>query len=224
MLRYVRKEVKTMNDMISKKDLLKETGISYGQLYRWKREKLIPDAWFEKQSSFTGQETFFPRTLILERIHFILTHKDEYSLTELRNLLSPDADSRSYSLMDVATLPNAQRSAQLYAGMTGSNRLNHGQALTVVICAMYDMIASPDDSSILSLMTALESWREKSDIYTNADGRLYVIRLGDMRLPAFTTGGGEIMLPEGADVEYSMTMNDISRTPTRMLNKIYEVK
>ena len=213
-----------MSDMISKKELLKETGISYGQLYRWKREKLIPDAWFEKQSSFTGQETFFPRTLILERIHFILTHKDEYSLTELRNLLSPDADSRSYSLMDVATLPNAQRSAQLYAGMTGCNRIHHGQALTVVICAMYDMTASPDDSSILSLMTALESWREKSDIYTNADGRLYVIRLGDLRLPAFTTGGGEIMLPEGADVEYSMTMNDISRTPTRMLNKIYEVK
>ncbi len=213
-----------MSDMISKKDLLKETGISYGQLYRWKREKLIPDAWFEKQSAFTGQETFFPRTLILERIHFILTHKDEYSLTELKNLLSPDADSRSYSLMDVATLPNAQRSAQLYAGMTGSHRLNHGQALTIVICAMYDMIASPDDNSILSLMTALESWREKSDIYTNADGRLYVIRMGDTRLPAFTTGGGEIMLPEGADVEYSMTMNDISRTPTRMLNKIYEVK
>ena len=108
--------------------------------------------------------------------------------------------------------------------MTGSHRLNHGQALTVVICAMYDMIASPDDNSILSLMTALESWREKSDIYSNADGRLYVIRMGDTRLPAFTTGGGEIMLPEGADVEYSMTMNDISRTPTRMLNKIYEVK
>lgn len=51
-----------------------------------------------------------------------------------------------------------------------------------------------------------------------------MIRMGDLRFPAFTTGGGEIMLPEGAAVEYSMTMNDISRTPTRMLNKIYEVK
>ena len=73
-----------MDELISKKDLLQETGISYGQLYRWKRERLIPDAWFEKRSSYTGQETFFPRTLILERVHFILTHKDEYSLTELR--------------------------------------------------------------------------------------------------------------------------------------------
>ena len=58
-----------MDELISKKDLLQETGISYGQLYRWKRERLIPDAWFEKRSSYTGQETFFPRTLILERVH-----------------------------------------------------------------------------------------------------------------------------------------------------------
>ena len=35
--------------LISKKDLLAETGISYGQLYRWKREQLIPEEWFIKQ-------------------------------------------------------------------------------------------------------------------------------------------------------------------------------
>ena len=213
-----------MSEKISKKDLLKETGISYGQLYRWKRENLIPDAWFEKQSSFTGQETFFPRTLILERVHFILTHKDEYSLTELKNLLSPEADSRSYSLRDISTLPHALRSAQLYEKITGEVRLNHGQALTIVICAMYDAYVNPDDDSIISLMKALELWRSRSDIYTNADGRLYVIKKDNLRLPAFTTGGGEIMLPDGADVEYSLTMNEISRTPTRMLNKLYEVK
>ena len=45
---------------ISKKDLLKTTGISYGQLYRWKREGLIPEEWFVKRSSPTGQETYFP--------------------------------------------------------------------------------------------------------------------------------------------------------------------
>ena len=41
--------------LISKKDLLNDTGISYGQLYRWKREGLIPEEWFIKQPSFTGQ-------------------------------------------------------------------------------------------------------------------------------------------------------------------------
>ena len=33
-------------NLISKKELLDQTGISYGQLYRWKRKGLIPEAWF----------------------------------------------------------------------------------------------------------------------------------------------------------------------------------
>lgn len=45
-------------ELISKKDLLDETGISYGQLYRWKRKQLIPEEWFIRKSTFTGQETF----------------------------------------------------------------------------------------------------------------------------------------------------------------------
>jgi DNA-binding transcriptional MerR regulator len=71
-------------DEISKKDLLVETGISYGQLYRWKREGLIPEEWFIKRSAFTGQETFFPRTLMLERVRAILTMKDGLSLDQIR--------------------------------------------------------------------------------------------------------------------------------------------
>lgn len=78
-------------DLISKKELLQQTGISYGQLYRWKREKLIPESWFLKRSAFTGQETFFPREQILPRIQAILENKDRYSLTELSRLLSADA-------------------------------------------------------------------------------------------------------------------------------------
>ncbi len=77
-------------DLISKKELLQLTGISYGQLYRWKRERLIPEEWFIKQSSFTGQETFLPRDLILPRVAAILENKDKYSLNELGRMLSPD--------------------------------------------------------------------------------------------------------------------------------------
>lgn len=75
--------------LISKKDLLKETGISYGQLYRWKRERLIPEEWFIKQSSYTGQETYFPKEQILNRIRSIQELKDKYSLEELAKMLSP---------------------------------------------------------------------------------------------------------------------------------------
>lgn len=77
-------------EFISKKELLEETGISYGQLYRWKRERLIPEEWFVKRSAFTGQETFFPREQILPRIQAILDNKDQYSLGELSRMLSMD--------------------------------------------------------------------------------------------------------------------------------------
>lgn len=84
-------------EMISKKDLLKLTGISYGQLYRWKRQKLIPDSWFIKQSVFTGQETFFPKDKILKRIETIIELKDQYSLDELAKFFSEGNTNRVYS-------------------------------------------------------------------------------------------------------------------------------
>lgn len=56
----IKEEVKEVDsDLISKKELLEETGISYGQLYRWKRKNLIPEEWFIRKSTYTGQETFF---------------------------------------------------------------------------------------------------------------------------------------------------------------------
>lgn len=70
-------------NLISKKDLLGLTGISYGQLYRWKRKNLIPEEWFIKKSSFTGQETFFPKDRVLERINQILDLKEGASLDDL---------------------------------------------------------------------------------------------------------------------------------------------
>ncbi|MFC4303760.1 YhbD family protein [Cohnella boryungensis] len=75
--------------LISKKDLLDEKGISYGQLYRWKRKQLIPEEWFIRKSTFTGQETFFPKDLILARIDKIMNLKEDLSLDELADKLSP---------------------------------------------------------------------------------------------------------------------------------------
>ena len=93
-------EVKKLN-LISKKDLLAITGISYGQLYRWKRERLIPEEWFIKQSAYTGQETFFPRDQILSRIKSILDLKDDYSLEELSKILSPETSTAKISFEDL---------------------------------------------------------------------------------------------------------------------------
>src|SRR5690606_6002376 len=88
-------------ELISKKDLLLATGISYGQLYRWKRQRLLPDSWFIKMSTFTGQETYFPKRKMLERIRTILDMKDTHSLEELAEWFHPDAAGRMYPLLDV---------------------------------------------------------------------------------------------------------------------------
>lgn len=87
--------------MISKKELLELTGISYGQLYRWKREKLIPEEWFIKQSSYTGQETFFPKEKILDRIRFIMDMKDRYSLEEIAEMLVANPGKREISYTEL---------------------------------------------------------------------------------------------------------------------------
>lgn len=77
-------------ELISKKDLLELTGISYGQLYRWKRKNLIPEDWFIKKSTFTGQETFFEKDRILARIDKIKNMKGEdFSLDDIAEVFSP---------------------------------------------------------------------------------------------------------------------------------------
>lgn len=77
-----------LEELISKKELLEELQISYGQLYRWKRKKLIPEEWFIKKSVSTGQETFFPKQKIITRINKILELKDDVSLDDLANQFS----------------------------------------------------------------------------------------------------------------------------------------
>lgn len=91
-------------NLISKKDVLLQTGISYGQFYRWKRKGLIPDSWFIRKSTFTGQETFLPREKILERLQKIQSLKDEHSLEELVQVLAPEVSGRTFSEAEVEAM------------------------------------------------------------------------------------------------------------------------
>lgn len=76
-------------ELISKKELLELKNITYGQLYRWKRKNLIPEDWFIRKSTFTGQETFFLKEKILQRIDRIINMKEDLSLTNLADVFSP---------------------------------------------------------------------------------------------------------------------------------------
>ncbi len=111
-----KKEELMPENEISKKDLLKKYGISYGALYRWKRKGLIPEDWFIKRSTVTGQETFFPESLICERIELIQSKKDEASLDELATefsgieennetmLLSTEYGDKNFRMKDVKSV------------------------------------------------------------------------------------------------------------------------
>ena len=76
-------------EYITKKELLEQTGISYGALYRWKRMKLLPDQWFIRRSTYTGHETFFPREKVLARVREIQTLKETMSLEEIARQFAP---------------------------------------------------------------------------------------------------------------------------------------
>ena len=89
-------------ELISKKELLELYDISYGALYRWKRNGLIPDGWFIKKSTVTGQETFFPRRLICERMEIIKRQKDDVSLKELAKLFSKESERNAAVIIDTS--------------------------------------------------------------------------------------------------------------------------
>ena len=86
-------------DIISKKELLEIFNISYGALYRYKRKGLIPEKWFIRKSTVTGQETFFPKKLICNRIKLILEQLEESSLDELSIKLNENNDNK-YLVVD----------------------------------------------------------------------------------------------------------------------------
>lgn len=77
------------DNLITKKELLELTGISYGALYRWKRMKLLPDEWFIHRSTFTGHETFFPRDKVLQRVDEIQTLKETMTLEDIARRFQP---------------------------------------------------------------------------------------------------------------------------------------
>lgn len=89
-------------ELISKKELLERYSISYGALYRWKRKGLIPEDWFIKKATVTGQETFFPEKLICQRVELIQSQKDDFSLDELAKQFNQEAEKKAVLIIRTA--------------------------------------------------------------------------------------------------------------------------
>lgn len=91
-------------EYISKKQLLRLMQISYGTLYRWKREGLIPEGWFIHKATETGQATFFPKEKIIARILRIKELKGELTVEQMQELFSANVKSFNIPLKDFVEL------------------------------------------------------------------------------------------------------------------------
>ena len=161
--------------MISKKDLLKEMNISYGQLYRWKREGLIPDEWFIKQSVSTGQETFFKRSLIIPRIKQILSLKDKYELQEINKLFTENNDKQNFKARDVILIDEIDPFV-LKTFLSNKKYLTITELAFIYIFSKYTNLLNIDD--YLNIDFSDKKFNDKV-VYICNNGNLNFMLIGD---------------------------------------------
>ena len=206
-----------MEKWISKKELLAKTGISYGQLYRWKREKLIPDDWFIKRAAFTGQETFFPRERVLEHISFILDNKDRYALRELVEMLSPNPENRRYPAKALDTATSGLSSA--LARALGVEEWNHAQALCLLVASGARAQCVLAEEETLDVARDLLEW---GNALLAERGQIAILRWQGEPLPLLIFAEDALLPSRGAQLLYSLPLSDMFRDYAPVLNKIDE--
>lgn len=194
--------------LISKKDLLQQTGISYGQLYRWKRKNLIPEDWFVRKSTFTGQETFFPRDKILARIERILAMKEgDSSLDDIAEAVSPNMGGVSLSLAEVAERGIASEVAlSVFAEL-------HPEATTLVfgeLLSLYvlDQLLSTGDISREEGRVVLSALEEQTPAFEGSDGDLVCVRKMGVLLCAVVSSIAELRFESGARTVARVNMQE----------------
>ncbi|AKR09873.1 cytoplasmic protein [Bacillus cereus BAG1X2-3] len=162
-------------DLISKKDLLELTGISYGQLYRWKRKNLIPEDWFVRKSTFTGQETFFPKEKILERIDKIQTMKEDLSLDELANMFSPSVREILLTKEDILRKEIASEPVlQFFIEQT--NKTAEFQFVDILYVYMLEELLQSGDISLEEGKMVLQVLRENYEAIKHKTCDLIIVR------------------------------------------------
>ncbi|MDM5197931.1 YhbD family protein [Fictibacillus enclensis] len=193
------------NELISKKDLLDLTGISYGQLYRWKRKNLIPEEWFIRKSTFTGQETFFPKEKVLDRIDKIQSMKETLSLDELAERLSPlsaGVELSKNELLKRNIVTN--KSLELYVtenGMTESFPFD--QLLKVFIL---DKLLSSGDISLDEGRMLLQVLKEASGTLGQCKHELLLIRKLGVTSCLLVNGAENIIVDQGSKVTVRLSV------------------
>lgn len=196
-------------EMISKKELLAAAGISYGQLYRWKRKGLIPEDWFMRRSTFTGQETFFPREKVLSRIDKIKSMKDEdASLDEIADAVSPNLGEVSMTIDEIKKrgLVSAE-AADLFCEKVCDcdSPLVFGE---VVSLSALDSLLKTGEVSLDEGRTVLDALQEN---YPAFEGRaadmLFVRRMG-LSTAMLVSSGAEVRFDRSARVIVRLNLGE----------------
>jgi hypothetical protein len=187
-------------ELISKKDLLLNAGISYGQLYRWKRKGLVPEDWFIRKSTFTGQETFFPRDKMLARIEKIKTLKDEdASLDEIADAVSPSLAEVSLALPQVRErgLVSAEALSLFEEEVCDCDEpLAFGE---IVSLAAVDSLLKTGDVTLEEGRTVLSALRENYPAFDGDADLIFVRRMG-LALSLLVTSSAEVRFEPSARV------------------------
>jgi hypothetical protein len=204
-------------DLISKKDLLLVTGISYGQLYRWKRKGLIPEDWFVRKSSFTGQETFFPREKMLARVDRILSMKEEdLSLDDIADAVSPAPLPDTFGRDDVIARGVVSAAAlNLFAERhPGVSDLSFAELLAASVAD--SLLTSGDagrDEALAAISTLEEGWSTCEK--TSCD--LLLLRKMGVSTALLVSSGSELVVESGVRTVARITLpTQIEQLKTRL--------
>lgn len=187
-------------DLISKRDLLQTAGISYGQLYRWKRKGLIPEDWFIRKSTFTGQETFFPREKALARIERIKNLKSEdASLDEIADTVAPDMGDVSLRLTEIAErrLVSPEALELFSPGVNAEEPLRFGE---VVSLSALDTLLKTGDVSLEEGRVVLEALRENLPAFEGSEADLLFVRRMGLATSLLVSTSAEVRFEPSARV------------------------
>lgn len=195
-------------NLISKKDLLAITGISYGQLYRWKRERLIPEEWFIKQSAYTGQETFFPREQILSRIQSILELKDQYSLEELARILSPEKANTKITIEQLQEISEIDR--QLLLELPGLYGREEFDFLDIVITVGILQAAENISLSGIQLRELLQKSIAAARRQKSTNITCTVFSIGSNYYTAYSPNTTPVLFDDEIEINAQISLSEIA--------------
>ncbi|AJS59535.1 YhbD family protein [Paenibacillus sp. IHBB 10380] len=197
-------------DLISKKELLDLTGISYGQLYRWKRKKLIPEEWFIRKSTFTGQETFFPKQRILARVHNIINMKDDLSLDELAGKLS-DVTAINTATLTAEEIIGRNIVSLLTMEKFGELPSKEGEYTFDQLVHLYtvDHLLSRGELSLEEAALLFQTLTEKATKFEGKSWDLFFVRKMGVTFFMLALSPAELVFDEGVRLITKLSLGDL---------------